>query len=179
MICWVICYYTALIAVHPCKVRPAEGVGSQVRVHVVRNRDLGGSYFCTMRQLLKRNKWITAFMGVIFLFASSGAMLSRMTCFVGGHSELSIGMADDCCPEDLADGPTITASCCAFTTAQADLTDFVPHPPTAVPPAVWMTVQVMFVQVPLTESVSTTWLDSRPPPTSGPDRLVAFSIHRV
>jgi|GEM_PF-771327 len=136
-------------------------------------------YFCTMRQLLQRNTWITACMVVLFLFASSGAMLSRMTCLIGGHSELSMGMADECCGDNCTEGQTVAATCCAFSMAQADLTDFVPHSPTVLPPAVWMTTQVLFLQVPICESVGTTWLDSRPPPISGPDRLIAFSVQRV
>lgn len=133
-----------------------------------------------MRRFLQHNKWVTASMVVLFLFASSGMTVSRMTCLLGGHSELSMGMAADCNTDsDVSDGPTITATCCAFSIARADLHDFLVHPPTVLPPAEWLTEQVFIVSVPARIGAISSWLDTRPPPISGPERLVAFSIQRV
>ncbi len=51
---------------------------------------------------------------VLVLLATAAPALVRMNCLSGGHTVLSIGQADDCCPQEdhQGDGPQLRARCC-------------------------------------------------------------------
>jgi hypothetical protein len=132
-----------------------------------------------MRSVLQRNRWITMIMVAVFLLASSGTMLSRMTCLIGGHSELSIGLVDDCCPEEATDGPSISATCCATSATRSDLQDYLPNADLILQPVIAVVGQTWSIMGPVMQGSNIAWCDTRPPPISGFDRLMAFSVQRV
>ena len=51
---------------------------------------------------------------VLLLLATAAPALVRMSCLNGGHTVLSIGQADECCPQEehQGDGPQLRARCC-------------------------------------------------------------------
>ena len=113
-------------------------------------------------------------MAVLLLLATSGITVSRMSCLISGHSELSLGIADDCCEDEGHKGTSVEATCCDLEQAGTDRLDVLPAS------------QMQFVALPCTEFVSVLsaclserfvlrWLDSRPPPMRGLDRLAWVS----
>ena len=127
-----------------------------------------------MRRFLLRHRWATIAVVGLMLFATSGATLSRMTCFSEGHSVLSFGGADDCCPEEES-GAGLKAACCELSQAQAGPIAFVPHDVLALAP-VLMALDAVPVVVALERSfVPVSWLDSRPPPLLAPERLASIA----
>lgn len=120
---------------------------------------------------LNKNRWMLASLAMLLLLATSGLTVSRMSCLISGHSVLSLGFADDCCPEEEhGDGITIAATCCELVQAGAERVELLPSttfdlialPATDAAPA-WAAVELK--RHPLR------WLDSRPPPLIGKDRL--------
>lgn len=109
-------------------------------------------------------------MALLLLLATSGVTVSRMSCLISGHSELSLGLADDCCPEEEHGGSSVEATCCDFDQAGTDRIDVLPGS------------QLEFISLPVIEAVSQPdarisahlaphWLESRPPLLSGLERL--------
>lgn len=61
----------------------------------------------------------------LLLFATSGLMLSRMTCLMSGRSVLAFGMLEDCCPEqERPEGASLAPVCCVYAQAAADVEPF-------------------------------------------------------
>ncbi|WKZ65229.1 MAG: hypothetical protein QY325_10700 [Flavobacteriales bacterium] len=119
-------------------------------------------------------------MAALLLLGTSGVALSRMTCLMGGHSVVSVGMADDCCPEqDGTGGMALSADCCAYTQAGGDRPDALQSqmPELALPVEVSDAVAV--VPLPLTVNRPWKWLDSRPPPHDAPGRLARLRVRLV
>jgi len=125
-----------------------------------------------MRRFLLRHRWATLVVVGLMLFATSGATLSRMTCLMDGHSVLSFGFADDCCPEpEAGSNAVLKATCCEFSEATVGAVTFVAHNTLALTP-----VLMVLDAVPVTVMVERTfelcrWLDVRPPPLRGGERL--------
>jgi hypothetical protein len=116
----------------------------------------------------------------VFVLATSGTAVSRMTCLMGGHSVLSLGMIADCCPEGPAnDGAVVKAICCDLSSVGGVEADYLAHPSLSIP-LVGMACQMgsLTVHVP-TAIVLPAWLDTRPPPRTVTDRLVKLSVQRV
>lgn len=134
-----------------------------------------------MRAFLDRHTWVTYLVVGLFLLATSGTALSRMTCLEGGHSVLSLGMATDCCPEGEAPGdlPTYEPYCCELATVQGDRDDYLPHEVLQL--AVAEVTSVCCVQLVMAPALvpHVSWLGTRPPPLSAPDRLAVLSVQRV
>lgn len=133
-----------------------------------------------MQAFLHRHTWVTYLVVGLFLLASSGTALSRMTCLEGGHSTLSLGMATSCCPaEEQTALPTYTPYCCVLETVQGTRDNYLPHEvlQLAVADVVMLHVvpQVFTYRTP----PQFNWLASRPPPLSAPDRLAVLSVQRV
>lgn len=133
-----------------------------------------------MRRFLHRNKWATTLVAALFLLATSGMSVSRMTCLHSGHSVLSIGAVADCCPDrDKGDQATVSATCCAFSIAKSDVQDYLPNTLSialavpVLPEHAWLITPVALAVTP------TAWLSSRPPPLSGQDRLLENGVQRV
>lgn len=128
---------------------------------------------------LKKNRWVLASLAMLLLLATSGLTVSRMSCLISGHSVLSLGLADDCCPEEEhADGTMIGATCCELVQASADRVELLPSatfdlvalPVTDASPS-WGAVVL--------ERNPLRWLDSRPPPLLGPERLALISVFLI
>ncbi|HRD54455.1 MAG TPA: hypothetical protein PKY96_17585 [Flavobacteriales bacterium] len=120
---------------------------------------------------LKKNRWVMAALASLLLLATSGLTVSRMSCLMSGHSVLSLGLADDCCPEEeRGEGTTIGATCCELLQASAERVDLLPANsidlialPSIEAAPVWSALEL--------EPHVLRWLDSRPPPLLGKDRL--------
>lgn len=134
-----------------------------------------------MRAFLDRHTWITYLVVGLFLLATSGTAISRMTCLEGGHSILSLGISTGCCPaeESHSDVPEFRSACCEFALVKGERDNYLPNVGFdffVQDIDLWHTV----VDISLPNTVSSVpWLASRPPPLSGPDRLVALSVRRV
>ncbi len=83
--------------------------------------------FVPMRRLLQRHRWATISVVLLLLFATSGMALSRMTCLMSGHSVVSFGILEDCCPEpEPSEGPAVAPVCCVFGQAALDVEPLLP-----------------------------------------------------
>jgi hypothetical protein len=119
---------------------------------------------------LRRNRWALATMAVLLMLATSGLTVSRMSCLISGHSELSLGIVDDCCPEEEHESASVEASCCDLEKAGAQRFDLL----SSTELVLIALTAVEIVSSPSlchAERISPRWLDSRPPPLSGPERL--------
>lgn len=136
---------------------------------------------CNMRPLLTRHKWITYLVVGLFLVATNGMTISRMTCLKGGHSVVSLGVMVGCCPEegDGSDAPAYRAICCELALVKGERDSYIPNIGTDDHIAtidLWHCVADVSLLAPVH---NVTWLASRPPPLSAPDRLTVISVQRV
>ena len=70
-------------------------------------------------------QWLSAVAAVLLLASSAMPALVRMTCVSGGHTVLSIGQAEDCCPDsDQQEGASFQAICCEFQEAAPQRAEF-------------------------------------------------------
>ncbi|HRF80190.1 MAG TPA: hypothetical protein PL070_08890 [Flavobacteriales bacterium] len=134
-----------------------------------------------MRAFIHRHTWLTYLVLAVFLLATSGTVLSRMTCLEGGHSVLSLGAATDCCPEEehTSDVPTYKATCCELAMVQGEGDDYLPNNSADL---LFVEAFLSFHTIEVTQPepvVSFTWLRSRPPPLAVSDRLAVISVQRV
>lgn len=134
-----------------------------------------------MRAFLHRHTWVTYCVVGLFLLATSGPALSRMTCLDGGHSVVSLGKATDCCPEEEPHGttPEVKPACCELALVQGERDNYLPNTGFDLVVAdigLWDTVVDISMPEP---SGPVTWLASRPPPISTLHRLAVISVQRV
>lgn len=74
------------------------------------------------------------FLLVLFLLGTATPAVSRMTCLQSGHSELSVGYAEECCPDKApAQGATVKPVCCEVLTAKPEKHPFAAHGNVEVP----------------------------------------------
>lgn len=133
-----------------------------------------------MRRFLQIHRWATVLAMGLLLFATSGTMLSRMTCLLGGHSVLSIGIVVDCCPaEEEQDGSTIEAACCDLTQAKLEMSHLIGSEPCALPVLIAVSNEAPQWAPGKRNVAVIQWLDSRPPPQEVPDRLAAFGTYLI
>lgn len=133
-----------------------------------------------MRQLLHRHRWATLAVTMLLLFATSGMALSRMTCLIGGHSVWALGQIDDCCPEDeRPEGPAISPVCCVYGQAGGEVLPFVPAPEMVFTPVWACFIPQVFDPGTRQAPGSCGEAFTRPPPTSGTERLVAHRLFRI
>ena len=86
---------------------------------------------------------------LLLLLGTAAPALARMTCVMGGHTELAFGQPEDCCPTDHRHTTDeLKATCCEVLHAQPQHADFVAGAPVAVPAPVAV-MMVWPVQVPL------------------------------
>jgi hypothetical protein len=134
-----------------------------------------------MRRFLQRHRCITLGVVALLLFATSGLMLSRMTCLMSGRSVLAFGMLEDCCPDtEKPEGASIAPVCCVFGQAAADVDPFMPTE--AMPQVAVPFTAVGFAkpfELLLTEDIGTTTLRDRAPPPSATTRLALFATFRI
>ncbi len=127
-----------------------------------------------MRRFLHRNRWATLLVIGLLMFASSGMMLSRMTCLIAGHSIYSIGLIEGCCPEDDHEMATIEAVCCEIGQVARNTGAFVGH---AGPDLVVLLLcldAAPWATITLPEPAPLAWLESRPPPEHSGERLATL-----
>lgn len=111
-------------------------------------------------------------MAILLLWGTSGLSFSRMTCVLSGHASYSLGMMDDCCPEDRSEAPVIKATCCDFGSVVNEVDDVMPghqlalSAPHAPAEAAWPIV-ACHSEGSLVEG----WLATRPPPLLTQERL--------
>ncbi|MCB0768943.1 MAG: hypothetical protein KDC00_00875 [Flavobacteriales bacterium] len=133
-----------------------------------------------MRGFLHRNRWATVLITGLFLLATSGLALSRMTCLMGGPSVLSIEAMDDCCPEHgPMEGATFTPDCCEMATVQNGSVNFLPHNEQDLGPALLALESAPRLLLSVGTTVTPPRADSRPPPLLGIERLVRLCVQRI
>lgn len=75
---------------------------------------------------LRSHRWLAAFAALLLLLCTAAPALVRMNCLSSGHSVVSIGQAEDCCPpdQDHPKGAQIQAVCCEFQCTAPERTAF-------------------------------------------------------
>ncbi|MBX2979717.1 MAG: hypothetical protein KF905_10515 [Flavobacteriales bacterium] len=133
-----------------------------------------------MRRILQRHRWLTLGVVGLLLFATSGLMLSRMTCLMSGRSVVAIGMVEDCCPEqEQPEGASLAPVCCVYAQAAADVEPFRAHEDGG-------SVQVPYVQCGsllfadlfVQQDISAAVISDRAPPLLG-QRLALLATFRI
>ncbi len=135
-----------------------------------------------MRTLrLFRNHGLAVLAMLLLLLGTAAPALARMTCVMGGHTELSVGQPEDCCPTDHAH-PTdeLKATCCEVLQAQPQRDDFVAgtHVAVPVPTAVPMAWPVQ-VPLPLVHAVQADGSGVGPPPAPLLRVLASTGVFRI
>lgn len=117
---------------------------------------------------------------LLLLFATSGMAVSRVTCLLGGHSVVSLGAMDDCCPEDVpTDGPSVRPECCALSSARSGGDPFVGHDVTGIAPLLAVLDNVRPEPMTAVPMVLPKRQQSRPPPLLVPERLAAHGVFLI
>jgi|LakMenE18May11ns_1017448.scaffolds.fasta_scaffold9897963_2 hypothetical protein len=117
---------------------------------------------------------------VLFLLGSAAPAVSRMDCLMSGRSEVSLGHAKECCPEDGgSQGAAVKAVCCEVFTAEPGKQPFAPQPPVLIP-VQQVAVMAFQVQLPPMELHRPgVHVDHRPPPPSLSERLAEVSCFLI
>ena len=127
-----------------------------------------------MRRFLHRNRWATLSVVALLMFATSGLMLSRMTCLISGHSILALGLLEDCCPEEDHDMATISAVCGEVGQTSVFEGTFVGHSGPDLVALLLCLDAAPFTVLTLPEPAPLAWLESRPPPAFAGERLATL-----
>ena len=117
-----------------------------------------------MRKFLQQNRWFTFLVIGLLLFATSGTMVSRMTCLIGGHSELTIGLVEECCPHEEHDGAVIGPQCCDVGQTDQLESSFIAGADLHLVVFLLSLDALPFTTIISTEPTTIPWLQSRPPP---------------
>lgn len=74
----------------------------------------------------RSHRWLAAFAALLLLLGTAAPALVRMNCLNSGHSVVSIGQADDCCPpeQEHPQGAQIHPVCCEFQRTAPERTAF-------------------------------------------------------
>ena len=113
---------------------------------------------------------------VLLLGTAMPAML-RMTCLAGGHSVVSMGQVEDCCPKDHAGSATFSATCCELWEARPQRSEFVPALKAMVPmPVAVLHQQPVFVAPGPVPPALTDAHIARPPPLSRDQRQATTGV---
>jgi hypothetical protein len=71
---------------------------------------------------------------VLFMLGTATPAVSRMTCLQSGHSEVSVGYAEECCPEEApTQGAAVKPVCCEVLTTEPTKHPFASHGAVVVP----------------------------------------------
>lgn len=133
-----------------------------------------------MRSFLHNNRWASVLVAVLLLFATSGMAITRMTCLLGGHSVVSLGALEDCCPADEgSDVPTVKAECCALSSAQTTGDPFVGHDDSSMAPLLAVLQNVPCETMAAVPMVLPKKPKSGPPPLRAQERLSVLSVQRI
>src|SRR5690606_36052472 len=127
-----------------------------------------------MRRFLHTNRWATMLVVALLMFATSGMTLSRMTCLIGGHSEWSIGLLNECCPETDHDMATIEAVCCEIGQTDRFQGVFVTHADLDIDALLLVLDAVPFSVISSSDQVPAFVLEQSVPPDEVGDRLAVL-----
>lgn len=159
---------------------PSE-VGSQFFATWNSPCPLATAYLChNVRRFLKHNRWATALVACLFMVATSGMTISRMTCLIGGHSALSIGTPADCCPdEEEQGGPTIQPQCCVHASVKGEQHEFIVHQDVDLAPALIALYAAPRLLLSEGNAPVLFLVDDLPPPLDTPARLAVLCTQRI
>lgn len=118
---------------------------------------------------------------LLLLLGTAAPALARMTCVMGGHTELSVGQPEDCCPTDHTH-PTdeLKATCCEVLQAQPQRDDFVAATHVAVPsPPVVLMAWPVQVPFPLVHAMQAEEFSIGPPPAPLLRVLASTGVFRI
>lgn len=75
---------------------------------------------------MRSYRWLAPLAALLLLVGTAAPALVRMSCLSGGHTVLSIGQADDCCPEEerSPEGAQFQGVCCEFDRTAPNRTAF-------------------------------------------------------
>jgi len=138
------------------------------------------TYLCDpVRRFLQHNRWATALVACLFILATSGMTISRMTCLIGGHSALSIGTPADCCPDEGQDGPIIQPQCCVHGSVKGEQQDYIEHHAVDLAPA--LIALYSAPRLVLSEGDAPVFFpaDDLPPPLVTRARLAVLGTQRI
>lgn len=112
---------------------------------------------------------------VLFLVGTALPAVSRMTCLMSGHSELSFGQAQECCPDETpTTGSTVKPVCCEVLTAKPTSQPFRAQWPVLLPVvAIHAVVSVDLAPQSASRPLAVR-MDRWPPPLG--DRLAAIGV---
>ncbi len=114
---------------------------------------------------------------LVLLMGTAAPALARMTCVVGGHTVLSVGQVEDCCPDEVAHTSTVSATCCEMWEARPQRSDFVPAVNAMVPlPVAMLQTRPLFAPMALAPQATTDAHISRPPPLPRAQRLASTGV---
>jgi hypothetical protein len=116
---------------------------------------------------------------LLLLFATAGPSLSRMTCMRSGHSTVALGKLADCCPEEEGTGAGFTATCCDFGYASSPVDELLPSGSQEAALLAALPLLTALTETPPRPAHRIGWLETRPPPLDGPERLSRMRIRLI
>lgn len=133
-----------------------------------------------MRSFRTYSRPITVLVAALTLFGTSGMGLSRMTCLLAGHTVLSLGTADDCCPEE-AHGkePSVKAECCVLGVAKPDAEPFMSAASVELPVLATLESRPPAIVAEVVHRAAAVSFGRAPPLLLPTERLALLSVFRV
>lgn len=132
----------------------------------------------SMRSL--RSHGLTLLAVLVLLLGTAMPAMLRMTCLAGGHSVVSMGQVEDCCPKPDASTTSVSATCCELWEARPQRSEFVPALKAMVPmPVAVLHQQPVFVAPGPVPPAPTDAHIARPPPLSRDQRQAASGVYII
>ena len=123
-----------------------------------------------MRRFLHKHRWTVHLVVALLLFATSGTMVTRMTCLIGGHTELTIGLAEECCPHEEHAGAVIGPQCCDIGQTDQLESSFIVQADLDLLGIFLALGSAPFITFTTPDPTPIAWLQSRPPPVDFGER---------
>ena len=118
-------------------------------------------------------------LAALLLFAAFAPKLSRMTCTSSGRSSINVGEAKDCCPGSEQPGSQLVATCCEFSSVQAEIPTFTTTAVVApVPVQAVLALWAPVTMAPLSGHAFSAKAQCRPPRLLS-DRLADIQVFRI
>ena len=132
-----------------------------------------------MRRFLHKHRWTVHLVVALLLFATSGAMVTRMTCLIGGHTELTIGLAEECCPHQEHAGAAIGPQCCDIGQTDQLGSSFIGQAHLDLLGLFIALGSAPIITFTTPEPAPIAWLQSRPPPVDFGERSALSGSLRI
>lgn len=117
---------------------------------------------------------------LVLLLGTAAPALARMTCVMDGHTVMSVGQPEDCCPDEQPDQAALKATCCEVLQAQPLRSAFIPVVSAMVPVPVAILPRVTVCLPQLIASITPEEIDSSaPPPLERSQRMAATGVFRI